>query len=58
MGVGNEFIEFGEMPAVPFSYSHREGVEVFVELVGEGDGLDDHVVGTVDVELGMSVCSA
>ena len=51
MGVGNEFVEFGEMPSVPFSASHGEGVEIFVELIRERDGLDDHVVGSVDVEL-------
>jgi len=49
--VGNEFVEFGEMPSVPFSASHGKGVEIFVELIRERDGLDDHVVGSVDVEL-------
>jgi hypothetical protein len=40
------------VPRVPFSDSHGEGVDVLVELVGERNGLDDHVVRTVDVELG------
>ena len=54
MGVGNEFVEFGEMPSIPFSTSHREGVEIFVELVRERDGLNDHVVGSVHVELAIN----
>ena len=55
MGVGNEFVEFGEMPSVPFSASHGKGVEILVELIREGDGLDDHVVGSVDVELSSAL---
>lgn len=54
--VRNDLVQFGEVPAVPFSDTHREGVEVLVELVGERDRLDDHVVGTVDVELGGRKC--
>ena len=35
----------------PLSHSHGEGVDVLVELIRESDSLDDHVVGSVDVEL-------
>jgi hypothetical protein len=49
--VGNELVKLGEVPSVPFSNSHGESVEILVELVGKGDGLDDHVVTSVDVEL-------
>lgn len=31
--------------------AHGKGVDVLVELIEEGDGLDDVVIGTVDVEL-------
>lgn len=57
-GGGDELDKFGEVPGVPFSDTHGEGVDVFVELVGEGDGLDDHVVRTVDVELYEVVSSS
>jgi hypothetical protein len=36
---------------IPFANTHREEVHVFVELVEECNGLDDHIVNTVDVEL-------
>lgn len=51
MGVGNKLVELREVPAVPFSHSHEESVEIFVELVGERNGLDNHVIGSVDVKL-------
>ena len=41
---------FWEVVAVPFSDSHGEGVNVFVELIDQCDGLDDHVVLSVNVE--------
>ena len=31
--------------------SHEEGVDVLVQLIQQSNGLDDHVVGSVDVEL-------
>lgn len=31
--------------------THGESVDVFVQLIQQGYGLDDHVVGPVDVEL-------
>lgn len=49
--VRNDSNELGEVPSVPFSYSHRESVYILVELIEEGDSLNDHVVGSVDVEL-------
>lgn len=49
--VGNDPDELGEVPSVPFSDSHRESVDIFVELVEECDSLDNHVVRSVDVEL-------
>ena len=33
--------------------AHAKRVNVLVQLVEEGDGLDDHVVHTVDVELDL-----
>lgn len=32
-------------------HTHGERVDVFVQLIEEGDGLDDHVVCPVDIEL-------
>jgi len=49
--VGDDLDQFREMPAVPFADTHDEGVDVLVEGVEESDGLDDHVVGPLDVEL-------
>ena len=43
------------MPAVPFTHAHGKGVEVLVELIKQGDGLDDHVVGPAGVELDLWV---
>lgn len=37
------------MVAVAFTYTHGE--RVFVQLIMEGDGLDDHVVRPVDIKL-------
>lgn len=31
--------------------AHREGIDILVQLVEERDGLDNHVVNPVDVEL-------
>lgn len=43
-------------------HTHGEGVDVFVQLIQQGDGLDDHVVGPVDVEFdfgsGVAVAEA
>lgn len=33
--------------------AHGESVDVFVQLVQQSDGLDDHVVGPVDIELDL-----
>lgn len=49
--VGDDADELGEVPSVPLAHAHGKSVDVLVELVEEGDGLDDHVVGAVDVEL-------
>lgn len=49
--VRDESDEFGEMVAVPLAYAHREEVDVLVELVEERDGLDDHVIDPIHVEL-------
>lgn len=38
------------MVSIPFTNAHREQVDVFIELVKEGNGLNDHVIDTVDVE--------
>lgn len=34
--------------------THGESVDVFVQLIQQSDGLDDHVVDPVDVELYFS----
>lgn len=31
--------------------THGEGVDVFVQLIQQSDGLDDHVVSPIDIEL-------
>lgn len=49
--VGHNLDEFGEVVAIPFPDAHREQVDVLVELVEQGDSLDDHVVDTVHVKL-------
>jgi hypothetical protein len=41
------------VPRVPLADSHGEGVDVLIELVQEGDGLDNHVVRTTGVELDL-----
>lgn len=51
--VGNDLDEFGEVPAVPLSDAHGELVDVLVKLVEHGNGLNDHVVGAMDVELDL-----
>lgn len=33
--------------------THGEGVDIFVQLIQQGDGLDDHVVDPVDIELDL-----
>ena len=45
--------ELWEVVGVPFSYPHGKGVHVFVQLVQKGDGLDDHVVRLVYIELDL-----
>lgn len=42
--------QLGEMPSVPFLYSHGKGVEVLVELFENGDTLDDWFILSVDIE--------
>lgn len=49
--VGNDADELGEVPSIPLAHAHGKSVDVLVELVEQGDRLDDHVVGAVDVEL-------
>jgi len=48
--VGDKLDKLGEVVAVPFAHTHGEEVDVLVELVEESNGLDDHIVDTVDVE--------
>ena len=49
----DDVLELGEVPGIPLTHAHRKGVDVLVELVQEGDGLDDHVVGASGVELDL-----
>ena len=37
--------------AIPLTNLHRKQVDILVELVEEGNSLDDHVVYLVDIEL-------
>ena len=41
------------MPAVPFTHTHGESVDVLVECVKKCDGLDDHVVTAVHIKLDL-----
>lgn len=45
--------ELGEVPRVPLTNTHGECVDVLVQLVQQGDALNDHVIGLVDVELNL-----
>eukprot|EP00624_Nannochloropsis_granulata_P007208 evm.model.NODE_6825_length_32477_cov_17.962835.3 len=41
------------MPAVPLPDAHGEGIKILVELIQQGDRLDDHVVRTPGIELDL-----
>ena len=47
----HNFDQLWEVVGVPLSDPHGERVDVLVQLVQESDGLDDHVVRLVDIEL-------
>ena len=49
--VGNESDELWEVIAVPFSDTHGEEIDILVELVEEGNSLNNHIIHSVDVEL-------
>jgi len=51
--IGNDLDQFGEMPRVPFSASHGEGIEIFIQLIQERDTLDDHVIDSIDIEFDL-----
>mmetsp|Transcript_32643 Transcript_32643/g.77164 ORF Transcript_32643/g.77164 Transcript_32643/m.77164 type:complete len:223 (-) Transcript_32643:231-899(-) len=51
--VADDLDELGEVPRVPLAHAHREGVDVLVERVEDGDALDDVLVRAVDVELDL-----
>lgn len=51
--VGNNFDELWEVVGVPLPDPHGKRIDVFVQLVKQGDTLDDHVVHTVHVELDL-----
>lgn len=52
--IRNDLDKFGEVPGVPLSHSHREGVDGLVELVQNRNSLDNVVVVTLDGELDLS----
>ena len=52
--LGHDLDQLGEVVAVPLPDPHAEGVDVLVELVQQGDALDDHVVALVHVELDLA----
>ena len=43
--------QLGEVPGVPLAHAHHKGVDVLVQRVQQGDGLDHHVVHAVHIEL-------
>ena len=45
--VGDDLAELGEVPAVPLARAHRVLIEFLVEVVEQGDCLDDHLVDLV-----------
>jgi hypothetical protein len=52
--VRDNLVQFGEVPRVPLTNTHGEGVNGLVKLVKDGDGLNDVVVVTLDGELDLS----
>mmetsp|Transcript_12113 Transcript_12113/g.26039 ORF Transcript_12113/g.26039 Transcript_12113/m.26039 type:complete len:379 (-) Transcript_12113:661-1797(-) len=51
--VVDDLDELGEVPAVPLPDPHHKGVDVLVQGVKQGNGLNDHVVNLVHVELDL-----
>lgn len=51
--VFDDFFELREVPRVPFTHSHGEGVQVLVHLVQLRNALDDHVISTTRVEFNL-----
>lgn len=49
--VGDDLAELGEVPAEPFAQAHHVVVDLFVEVVEQRDGLDDHDVDFLGGEL-------
>mmetsp|Transcript_3666 Transcript_3666/g.16071 ORF Transcript_3666/g.16071 Transcript_3666/m.16071 type:complete len:314 (-) Transcript_3666:135-1076(-) len=49
--VVDDLDELGEVPAVPLAHAHDERVDVLIQDIDERDGVDDHVVRAVHVEL-------
>ncbi|MNE76634.1 hypothetical protein D3C80_1728790 [compost metagenome] len=41
------------MPSVPLSHSHGKSVHVLVQLIEHGNGLNNHIVSLVDIELDL-----
>ena len=42
------------MVGVPLTHPHSKRVDILVQLIQESNALDDHVVGSVDVELDLA----
>lgn len=51
--VGDNLDQLGEVPRVPLAHTHRESVDGLVELVQNGNSLDDVVVVTLHRELDL-----
>ena len=49
--LGHNLDQLWEMVGIPLADPHAEGVDVLVQLVEQGNTLDDHVVALVNVEL-------
>ena len=50
----DNIFQFRKMPTVPFSHTHRESVDIFIHLVQQRDGLNDHVVCSSRIKLDLS----
>ena len=51
--VRDDLDQLWEVPGVPFAHSHDKGVDVLVQCIQKGNGLDDHVVHPVHIELDL-----
>lgn len=48
--IGDELRQFGEMPAKPFTDSHRQGVDILIQQLQQADRLNDGLIFSVDIQ--------